>query len=149
LQSHKRSNYSQASVARASGVFGAPQHKWRSAPNILQLHSFHELESWQCWLIDWLKICLHLWVIDWIQLILIDWFIGYYYWLICWLIDWLIDWLNWHLLIDLNWHLVTFVHLRLPSAQFTQFGSSQMIDWLLWGWFCGSPQLSPRPRSPK
>lgn len=77
------------------------------------------------WLIDWRFACISEWLIEFN----FDWLI---YWILL-LIDLLIDWLNWHLLIDLNWHLVTFVHLRLPSAQFTQFGSSQLIDWLLWG----------------
>ena len=77
------------------------------------------------WLIDWRFACISEWLIEFN----FDWLI---YWILL-LIDLLIDWLNWHLLIDLNWHLVTFVHLRLPSAQFTLFGSSQLIDWLLWG----------------
>ena len=59
-------------------VFGTPQHKWRSAPNILQLHSFHELESWQYWLIDWTFACISEWLIEFN----FDWFIGYHYWLI-------------------------------------------------------------------
>ena len=79
--------------------------------------------------IDWLIEHLLAFMID---CILIYWLIDFAF--AAALIDFaLIDWLNWnwHLLIDLNWHLVTFVHLRLPSAQFTHFGSSQLIDWLI------------------
>ena len=86
-------------------VFGAPQHKWRSAPNILQLHSFHELESWQYWLIDWLKICLHFWVSEWIQF----WLIDLLDIIIDWFVDCLIDWIGiyWFIWIGIWWRLCT------------------------------------------
>jgi hypothetical protein len=132
LQSHKRSCYIGACVARASGVFGAPQHKWRSGPNILQLHSFHELESWQYWLIDWTFACIAEWLIEF----RFDWLIGYlHYWLIYWLI---------------------ILHWWRCALAFTQCAIRPiwgrhiwLIDWLIVGATRGSPQPSPRPRAPK
>ena len=79
------------------------------------------LMTLNCWTIDWLIDCINYWLIEFIY----------------WLIDWLIEFV-----------LVTFVHLRLPSAQFAHLWPSHLIDWLLRGRLCGSPQPSPRPRSP-
>ena len=139
LQSHKRLLF--------TVVCGTCKWRFRHTPTQMEectQYSAASFISWtwklQYWLIDWTFACIY----DWLH-----WLIDFAF--AAALIDFaFIDWLNWnwHILIDLNWHLVTFVHLRLPSAQFTHFGSSQLID-CCGGLLCGSPQLSPRPRSPK
>ena len=100
----------------------------------------------QYWLIDWTFACIY----DWLHFdLLIDWFC------ICCCIDWFcIHWLIELELAYTDWFELAFGDVcALALTQCTVHPLWVVtIDWLIdccGGLLCGSPQLSPRPRSPK
>ena len=140
LQSHKRLLF--------TVVCGTCKWRFRHTPTQMEECTQYSAASFISWtwklavLIDWLNICLHLWLIDWFCICCcIDWFC------IHWLIELELAYTDWFELAFGDVCALALTQCTIHPLWVVTI--DWLIDWLLWGLLCGSPQLSPRPRSPK